>query len=138
MTRISLLLLLSIIWTGPAFAVVYQCRDKAGNIFLTNDRSKFPPGCEQFGEPFGEQPAPPPAVTAPAARQSEPQVQDRRRPPAPPRPQPTAAPVQEPQPAIPAAATPPPDASPMDPAQLNAGQAAEQPAPPTEEEEEEE
>lgn len=84
MIKITILLLLAMFWSGTAIAVVYQCRDKAGNIFLTNDRSKFPPGCEQFGEPFGEQPPPPPATSRPATRRSEAEMNGRGRAPSPP------------------------------------------------------
>jgi hypothetical protein len=84
MTRITTLLLLVMFWAGAAFAVVYQCRNKDGTLFLTNNRDKFPPGCVQIGEPIGEERAPsPPAATSPPARGSEPEMRDRRRPSAP-------------------------------------------------------
>jgi hypothetical protein len=86
MTRITPLFMLVMLWSGTAFAVVYQCRNKDGTIFLTNNRDKFPPGCVQVGEPIGEERAPsPPAATPPPVRGSEPEMRDRRRPSAPPR-----------------------------------------------------
>lgn len=115
MIKITILFLLAMFWSESSLAVVYQCRDKAGNIFLTNDRSKFPPGCEQFGETFGEQPPPPPAVTPPAAPiRNEPGMSERRRSPSPPpspEPQPTQdqSKQQEFKPATPATETEPPD-----------------------------
>jgi hypothetical protein len=85
MTRITTLLLLVMFWSGTAFAVVYQCRDKDGNLFLTNNRNKFPPGCVQVGEPIGEERAPsPPAASPPAAPGSRPEMLDRGRPALPP------------------------------------------------------
>jgi len=108
MIKITFFLMLAMLWSEAAFAVVYQCRDQKGNIFLTNDRSKFPPGCEQFGETYGEQPPPPPAVTPPAAtRRSEPAMSERRRTLSPP---PAAAPPAAAEP--PAAAAPSPAQAP--------------------------
>lgn len=102
MTRITTLFLLLMLWCGAAFAVVYQCRDKNGNLFLTNNRDKFPPGCVQIGEPIGEQPAPsPPAATLPAARGSEPEMRERRRQSSPPRTQAPPAPMEVPKPEAP-------------------------------------
>ena len=104
MTRIATLLLLVLLWSAAAEAVVYQCRDKKGNIFLTNNRNKFPPGCVQFGEPMGEESAPsPPAAIPPAVPRSESEMRDRRRPSAPPRSQAPPAPREEPAPVTPSA-----------------------------------
>jgi hypothetical protein len=80
MTRITTLFLLLMFWSGAAFALVYQCRTREGNLFLTNNRNKFPPGCVQVGEPIGEEPAPsPPAAIPPAGQGREPGMNDRRR-----------------------------------------------------------
>jgi hypothetical protein len=77
MIRIATLLLLLLFWCGSAFAVVYQCRTEEGNLFLTNNRSKFPPGCVQVGEPIGEAPAPsPPEAGPPAVQRREPETID--------------------------------------------------------------
>jgi colicin import membrane protein len=82
MTRITTLLLLVMFWSVAAFAAVYQCRDQDGNLFLTNNRNKFPPGCVQVGEPIGEVPAPsPPAATAPVAPGSESKINSASPPP---------------------------------------------------------
>jgi len=102
MTRITPLVLLVMLWSGTAFAVVYQCRNKDGTLFLTNNRDKFPPGCVQVGEPIGEERAPsPPAATPPPVRGSEPEMRDRRRPSAPPRTMAPLAPREETKPEAP-------------------------------------
>jgi hypothetical protein len=79
MIRIATLLLLLLFWCGSAFAVVYQCRTEEGNLFLTNNRSKFPSGCVQVGEPIGEAPAPSPEAGLPAVQRREPETIDPRR-----------------------------------------------------------
>lgn len=77
MWPIALMVVLAL--AGPAAAAVYQCRDGAGNLFLTDDPDQFPPGCESEGvlvfdrettetapplappsEPAEREPAPPP------------------------------------------------------------------------------
>jgi hypothetical protein len=106
MTRITILLLLVMFWSGVAFAVVYQCRAKDGSLFLTNNRSKFPPGCVQVGEPIGEERAPsPPTASPPAARGSAPGMIDRRRPSSLPLPPAPVAPPEETKPEAPSAET---------------------------------
>lgn len=80
MIRFATLLLLLLFWCGSAFALVYQCRTEEGNLFLTNNRSKFPPGCVQVGEPIGEAPAPsPPDAGPPAGQRRAPETIDPRR-----------------------------------------------------------
>jgi hypothetical protein len=70
MTRITILLLLLMFWSGAAFAAVYQCRNKDGSLFLTNNRNNYPQGCVQVGEPIGGETAPsPPAATPPPRAQ---------------------------------------------------------------------
>lgn len=102
MTRIATLLLLMIFCSGTVFAAVYQCRNKDGSLFLTNNRSKFPPGCVQVGEPIGAESAPsPPAATPPEAQRSAPQVNGRERLPSPPRSPAPPAPKQETMPEAP-------------------------------------
>jgi hypothetical protein len=135
MTRITTLLLLLTFWSGAAFALVYQCLDKDGNLFLTNNRNKFPPGCVQVGEPIGEAPAPSPAATPPAAPGSTPGMNDRGRSSSPPRPLAPPAPRAEtkseaPSPeAAPAGAAemPPAGAPETAPGGANAGQPGEVP-----------
>lgn len=96
MTRITILLLLVIFWSGATFAAVYQCRDKDGNLFLTNNRNKFPPGCVQVGEPIGKESTPsPPAAMPPAGRENEPETSGRRRSSSPPRSQTPPVPREE-------------------------------------------
>jgi hypothetical protein len=104
MIRITTLLLLVMFWSTASFALVYQCRNKDGTLFLTNNRDKFPPGCVQVGEPIGEERTPsPPAATPPAARGSEPEMRDRRRPSVPARSMAPLAPREEPKPEAPSA-----------------------------------
>ncbi|ALC15930.1 hypothetical protein DSOUD_1148 [Desulfuromonas soudanensis] len=95
MIRIATLLLLLLFWCGSAFAVVYQCRTRENNLFLTNNRNKFPPGCVQVGEPIGEAPAPsPPDSGPPALQRREPETIDPRRASPPPR---SRAPLEVPE-----------------------------------------
>lgn len=106
MTRITTLLLLVMFWSGAAFAAVYTCRDEDGNLFLTNNRNKFPPGCVQVGEPIGEESAPsPPAASPPAAQGREPEMIDRRGSSSPPRSQAPPAPREEAKPEAPSTET---------------------------------
>ncbi len=53
MIRFISLLLLLILWSGPIHAEVYQCLTEQGILFLTNNRNKFPPGCQQVGGSTG-------------------------------------------------------------------------------------
>jgi|GEM_PF-2054963 len=55
--RIAMLLLLICVFPGTAAATVYQCLTQDGVLFLTNDRDNFPAGCEEAGEPIGEESA---------------------------------------------------------------------------------
>lgn len=113
MYKIAIFLLLAMGCSESAFAVVYQCRDKAGNTFLTNDRSKFPPGCEQYGEVYGEQPPPPPATNRPAGQRNPPEMNGRGPAAAPSPAQAPRVPRQAVEPAAPAA----PPAGPESPAE---------------------
>jgi hypothetical protein len=104
MIRITTLLLLVMFWSTAAFALVYQCRNKDGTLFLTNNRDKFPPGCVQVGEPMGEERTlSPPAAPPPRGRGSEPEMRDRPRPVAPPRAQAPPAAQEETEPETPSA-----------------------------------
>lgn len=71
MTRFVAFLLPALFLASTVGAAIYQCRDRDGKILLTNNKSKFPPGCEQIGGPIGEETspaAPSPAPPPPASR----------------------------------------------------------------------
>jgi len=68
--RIAILLLLIVFWSASACAAIYQCRTRDGKLFLTNNRDKFPPGCEQVGGPVGEEPASSQPAGSPPSRES--------------------------------------------------------------------
>jgi hypothetical protein len=50
-------MLLLFLLPGVVGATVYQCRNRDGILFLTNDRDKIPPGCDQVSELIGEKAA---------------------------------------------------------------------------------
>jgi len=61
MIRFISLLLLLIWWPGPIHAEVYQCLTQEGILFLTNNKNKFPPDCQEVGGSLeGETMASPP------------------------------------------------------------------------------
>jgi hypothetical protein len=95
-TQIIILLLLLSVLPGESSATVYQCLTRDGILFLTNIPNNFPPGCQEVGDPIGEESA----ASSPGSISSAPpgsvrERNDRRAPALPVRPQPPQGPTAE-------------------------------------------
>jgi hypothetical protein len=80
--RVMLLLFLSLFAAEAATAQVYRCRDEAGNLVMTDDAAKFPPGCKPLEKDDDREGSlnvvPAPEVPAPPGRSVEQAVREQQ------------------------------------------------------------
>lgn len=62
----TLLLLTIFVLPVPASAIIYQCRDDQGTLFLTDDPDNLPPGCKDRQTRLQKKDLEPPSSATPA------------------------------------------------------------------------